>query len=272
MTGIHRTPAPTAHAPVFERVLVGVDGTDAGFEACRQAAVLAEPDATVEAVAVVHLSDAILVGLGGAAIASDTLRQEAETALAEAMRILGARTEPKFVNGFTTEALLREARAFGATAFAIGSHGHRRLTEILLGGVAGEIIHSAPCSVLVARPPRAGMSFPGPIVVGIDGSGHSTAALAAATELAARFAVPLDVVVATEGRHLDLALALAQSQHARVVEAPPVDALVAASGEAGLVVVGSRGVHGLEALGSVSERVAHRAACSVLVVRPAEPA
>jgi nucleotide-binding universal stress UspA family protein len=51
--------------------------------------------------------------------------------------------------------------------------------------------------------------------------------------------------------------------HAR----PPVDALVAASAEADLLVIGSRGLHGLASLGSVSERVAHRAHCSVLVVR-----
>lgn len=36
-----------------------------------------------------------------------------------------------------------------------------------------------------------------------------------------------------------------------------------------LAVVGSRGLHGVKALGSVSERVAHDAACSVLVVRRA---
>ena len=36
-----------------------------------------------------------------------------------------------------------------------------------------------------------------------------------------------------------------------------------------LVVIGSRGLHGLKALGSVSERVAHQAECSVLVVREA---
>jgi nucleotide-binding universal stress UspA family protein len=34
-----------------------------------------------------------------------------------------------------------------------------------------------------------------------------------------------------------------------------------------LVVLGSRGMHGVRALGSVSERVAHRAASSVLVVK-----
>jgi nucleotide-binding universal stress UspA family protein len=55
-----------------------------------------------------------------------------------------------------------------------------------------------------------------------------------------------------------------------VVDGRPVDALVAAAAGADLLVVGSRGVHGLRALGSVSERVAHEAACSVLVVRSPE--
>jgi nucleotide-binding universal stress UspA family protein len=36
---------------------------------------------------------------------------------------------------------------------------------------------------------------------------------------------------------------------------------------ADLLVLGSRGLHGLAALASVSERVAKRAFCSVLVVR-----
>ena len=47
----------------------------------------------------------------------------------------------------------------------------------------------------------------------------------------------------------------------------PAGALVEASETADIIVVGSRGLHGLKALGSVSERVAHRAKCSALVVR-----
>jgi nucleotide-binding universal stress UspA family protein len=47
----------------------------------------------------------------------------------------------------------------------------------------------------------------------------------------------------------------------------PVPALLEAARDADLLVVGSRGVTGLRALGSVSERVAHRAPCSLLVVR-----
>ena len=50
-------------------------------------------------------------------------------------------------------------------------------------------------------------------------------------------------------------------------EQKPVSALLEAARDADLLVVGSRGVTGLRALGSVSERVAHRAPCSLLVVR-----
>jgi nucleotide-binding universal stress UspA family protein len=51
----------------------------------------------------------------------------------------------------------------------------------------------------------------------------------------------------------------------------PADRILetATAERASLVVVGSRGLGGLRALGSVSERVAHRAPCSVLVARPA---
>ena len=50
----------------------------------------------------------------------------------------------------------------------------------------------------------------------------------------------------------------------------PVPALLEAARDADLLIVGSRGVTGLCALGSVSERVAHHAPCSLLVVRGAQ--
>jgi nucleotide-binding universal stress UspA family protein len=43
---------------------------------------------------------------------------------------------------------------------------------------------------------------------------------------------------------------------------------VARETESSLIALGHRGVVGIKALGSVSERVVHRAACSVLVVPP----
>jgi nucleotide-binding universal stress UspA family protein len=53
--------------------------------------------------------------------------------------------------------------------------------------------------------------------------------------------------------------------------AHPVVALVERSRTVDLVVVGSRGIHGLRALGSVSERIAHQAHCTALVVHELQP-
>ena len=46
------------------------------------------------------------------------------------------------------------------------------------------------------------------------------------------------------------------------------DAIAGVGEGVDLIVMGARGMKGAKALGSVSERVAHKAASSVLVVRP----
>ncbi len=236
---------------VFHRVLVVVDGTESGLEACRQVGLLAPADAPVDAVGVVHF-------------ASPADDGDADEALDEAMALLDDRAVRRYVDGFVAAALLAELRAFGATLVAFGSHEHRRAGDILLGGSAGELLHKAPCSVLVARPCNPD-GFPQTIVVGHDGSDDADRALAAARELAQRFDSAVQVVTSLAGKLAD---------HARLGEVgvttvaePPVIALVDASQDADLIVVGSRGLRGVEALGSVSERVAYDAACSVLVVR-----
>lgn len=125
-------------------------------------------------------------------------------------------------------------------------------------------------------------------MAGVDGSPESLAAAAVAEELAERFGASLCLVAATGGKPVDVGglvrLRSREPALARVgggeprramvrvpalewSREPPVDALLAASAHADLLVIGSRGLHGLAALGSVSERVAHRARCSVLVVR-----
>lgn len=75
------------------------------------------------------------------------------------------------------------------------------------------------------------------------------------------------MVTGLGGKRVDPKVVSAAFPDSKVVDDPPVDALVQASRSVDLVVVGSRGLHGLTALGSVSERVAHRADCSVLVAR-----
>jgi nucleotide-binding universal stress UspA family protein len=102
-------------------------------------------------------------------------------------------------------------------------------------------------------------------VVGLDASSYARDALATADELARRLHGAVEVVSATAGEEVDRDAAWAE----RVQTwdgADPVRALVERSRSADLVVVGSRGMHGIRAIGSVSERVAHQAHCTALVV------
>ena len=161
--------------------------------------------------------------------------------------------------------MLAELERFAATLIALGTHEHRRTTEIIFGGVAGEVLHKAPCSVLIARP-CATETFPRTIVVGHDGSPQAETALAVARDLEHRFGSTVRVITSLAGKEL-----IHERTGAEVVARHPVVALVEAARDADLLIVGSRGLHGLKALGSVSERVAHDASCSVLVVRIASP-
>jgi nucleotide-binding universal stress UspA family protein len=262
----------TEHAPValateslFKRVVAGVDGSEPGFEAARQAARLVAADGWLEVFAAVYLIEANLAGWSATRIANE-LWQEAGEAIRKGTEIAGPRAEQRLVNGPPLPSLMRELREKEATLAVVGTHGHSRLSEIMIGGVAGELLHNAPCSILVARPPAAEALFPRAIVAGADGSPESAAAVATAQYLANRFAAPLTVITALAGKDVDLAAAQ-RTAPVEVLEKHPVGALVAASTNADILVVGSRGLHGLQSLGSVSERVAHQAHCSVLVVR-----
>lgn len=155
-----------------------------------------------------------------------------------------------------------------ATLVALGSHDTSRSVGILLGTTATTLLHEAPCSVLLARAPADLSAFPSSIVVGVDGSSAALLAFDAARVLGERLGVPVRVLVASGGKPVHFE-GLRPLPGLEWDDRKPLDALVDASASADLVVVGSRGLHGLTALGSVSERVAHRAACSVLVVRGA---
>jgi nucleotide-binding universal stress UspA family protein len=264
------TPQPateplTVARSVLTRIVVGIDGTDGSFEACRQVARLAEEDAAIGALAVVHLDPAVAEALEAAQM-PDTLQEEADAALEHALEILGERAQTRQRDGFVTPTLLDELRRFDATLVALGPPRHRRAAEIVIGGVAGDVLHQAPCSVLVARPCGSD-TFPRHMVVGHDGSPAADAALFAAERLQARFDGTIRVLTALAGKRVEPARAELRSPFVETVDRHPVPALVDAGRKADLLVVGSRGLHSIRALGSVSERVAYQAPCSVLVVR-----
>jgi nucleotide-binding universal stress UspA family protein len=244
-TADHSVSARDPQASIFGRVLVGIDDSPESLEAARQAAILATGPVTL--LAAYDVTDAVFGGgmAGPVYIDEEPIRERVELSLERTKQELPPVVPAvKIARGRAWEVLLGEIVDENHTLVAVGSHGAGRPKGILIGSTATELVHKAPCSVLVARTPLK--QFPSSIVVGVDGSKESAVADAVARDVAERFGAQLE-------RHEDLP--------------KPVEGLVEAAMEADLVVVGSRGLHGIKALGSVSERVAHGARCSVLIVR-----
>jgi len=258
---------------VFARVVVGVDGTEWGFEALRQTLVLAPTEGSaVHAVTALDTSPAYRTGFD-AAYWVDELVEEATTARDTAASILAGRPDStvRVARGEPLPVLRQARDETDATLLALGGRHSSRFLGIVMGDTATELLHDATCSVLIARP-QAGRNWkPANLVVGLDGSASALAAVAATDELAARLGANVEVVSATGDDSARPESAWADKVDTWDPE-HPVAALVERSREADLVVVGSRGLHGLHALGSVSERVAHQARCSVLVVHEGSPA
>jgi nucleotide-binding universal stress UspA family protein len=249
---------------VFLHILCAVDGTPPSLAAVRAAARLERPDGSLRFVAATNIAKAAQAGMA-ATHAAAQLQDEAEVALGEA-RALVPSASGKLVVGNAATALVREAESDETTLVVAGSHGHRRATAILLGSVALTLLRDAPCSVLIVRDPTEPQTWPRGVVAGVDGSPESAAALSVAEEVADRFGASVRAIASTAD-HFDRELARAIAPELEERTEGAVSALVYASQSADLVVVGSRGLQGLKALGSVSERVAHQAHSSVLVVR-----
>ena len=271
--------ATSSHTPhvagrrVFGSVLVGVDGSEHALEAARQAAILEEVDGRLTLVSVWNTAP-VLGGTGTRVPAyhdEQLQRQSGEQALAAACDYVAplAAATTALVRGAPAAEVLNEIEREEATLVALGSSSSGRLLGIVGGELATEIVHRAPCSVLIAR--QAGGGFPESIVVGVDGSVESAAAYAAARYLSERFGADLRAIVARGGKGVNerLAATITQGSHDDSADRP-LEALQEAAVTADLLVVGSRGLHGVRALGSVSERIAHTAGCSVLVVREPE--
>jgi nucleotide-binding universal stress UspA family protein len=252
------------HAQLFDRILCGVDGTPASLVAVRQAVRLHGEHGGVHLLAVANLAQAAHAGMA-APHAAELLQHDAEAALAEAQAIAPSASS-KLLDGDPVAVMLAQAEAERATLIAVGSHGRRRAAGLLVGTVAARMLRDATCSVLIARPARDPETWPQTAVTGVDGSRESAAAFAVARSVAARFGGSVRVLASTKDQ-LDGEAARAIAPELEEQGDSALNALVGASESADLIVVGSRGLHGLKALGSVSERVAHQARSSVLVVR-----
>lgn len=113
----------------FARIVVGVDGTDWGFEALRQALLVSPAEASVvQAVTALDTAPAIRAGFH-AGYFNELLTKEAEEARDAAEKIIGGRSgSARVVRGKTVDALRR--------ARGVACHGRctRRKTEQPVSG------------------------------------------------------------------------------------------------------------------------------------------
>jgi nucleotide-binding universal stress UspA family protein len=263
---------------VFTTIVCGIDGTPASTTAVRQAARLADRSSRLLLVSVVDEASAAAATAPGGGIVlppptvelEDELLDQAAAAASAARPNLNV--EKRVLEGPVLPTLLGALTDEKATLAVVGRHGHSRLAGIVLGSAMTTVLHDAPCSVLVAGGGEdEDEGFPRSIVVGYDGSEPADEALRVAADVAHRTEALLEAVCARGGKDVDLGTLqarlteLAAGVALTVEDREPVAALAGAGAD--LVVVGHRGLHGMKALGSVSERVAHKADGAVLVVR-----
>ncbi|GLZ36679.1 universal stress protein [Actinokineospora sp. NBRC 105648] len=291
-------------SPVRPPVVVAVDGSDSALAAVRWAA--CEASAHNLPLRLVHacVPPPIRFPTEPRVQADylDALSDHGRHSLREAEALagrtrLGLDIQQDLRVGEAVEVLLDAAR--GAKLLVTGSRGLGGFRSVLLGSVSAGVTAHAPCPVVVVRGDTPAEDSP--VVVGVDGSPTSEAAVALAFEEASLHRVPLvavhtwsdvayeglwtavpmivdfEALAADERRVLDERMAGWQEKYpdvavTKVVERDrPVRALLAHAARARLLVVGSRSHHPFAGmgLGSTSQALVHHGNCPVVVV-PAE--
>jgi nucleotide-binding universal stress UspA family protein len=206
--------------------------------------------------------------------------------------------------GGPSEEIVALAEELGAGLIVMGNRGRGGVRRALMGSVSDSVVRHAHCPVLVVRADP--IVFPTQILVATDGSEEAQLASSSATDLAERTGSELHVVYVghmppvfyespgawaldsdlqrrMEERAEQEARARVDEQVQRVREAggevagvharvgrPDAEIVrLAEELDAGLIVMGSRGLGPLRSalMGSVSHSVVHHARCPVVVVR-----
>ena len=163
----------------------------------------------------------------------------------------------------------------------IGRRGYTGVTKLLRGELAAQVIGHASCKVLVI--PRAAQIEYKNLLVAVDGSKHSDAAVCEALNIAK--SMGSNIILVSAGRtenelkeakmNSEKGAALARQENIGVLTLTPVGktheviAEIAESRGVDLIVMGAYGKSGLKKflMGSSTENVIALAGCAVLVVK-----
>ena len=307
------------------KILIGYDGSESSDEALKDLRVAGLPDSV----------DARLVTIADVFVpppitAADDMfpmqvppgvrraHERAEQKLAEAARLATQASEklksyfPKWklqheaLADSPAWAIIRIADEWRPNLIVVGAHGHSVLGgRLILGSVSQRVLYEANASVRVARGGKGSSDSVIRIIVGLDGSPHSHAAVDAVSQrqwpkgTAVRLVSVVDTIMAVSADPSDQSVLswlevdddeksekvrrlfepLAEKLRAGGLDTSvvirrgkPKDELVeeATSWNADNIFLGAKGMRGIERLllGSVSAAVAASAPCSVEVIRP----
>lgn len=276
-------------------IVAGVDGSPGGDHALAWAVRrAARTGATVRAVMSWNYPGLLMLPapIGQAVPPPEVMSGATEAALATVLDGLDAgdvAIEPVVRQGAAASVLVAEATETGAELLVVGTRGRGRMAGVLLGSVSRRVAGAAPCPVAVI-PGDAPLELDGPVVVGVDGSFNSIAALRWAGVVTDGpivalhvFEYPFGPEYAVPGLTVDdpedfgrqvvrasvtEALGDRAEVTTRAVRGEPREVLAEASRDASMLVVGARGATGLEGfvLGSVTTAVAGAAHVPVVVV------
>lgn len=308
----------------MKRVLVGFDGSpqaEHALEELSRSGLGAEVEVTVMSVADVWLpanptgSNDPFPDTGSATVrhavnqAQDAVRQmlaRAERAAESLARLHPKwKVSPHACGDSPSWAIIAKAAEWRADLVVLGSHGRSVIERFFLGSISAKVAAEAPCSVRIARPREGIRSGRLRMVIAVDGSADSQAAVQA---VASRVWLPYCEfrVVAVVDPRMETSLAwdvarrddwhLEPNEPARealarllkmdchllteagliaepfLLEGEPKRELLSMAEEwqADAVFIGARGLHhgGRLSLGTNASAVVSRAHCSVEIVRP----
>jgi nucleotide-binding universal stress UspA family protein len=272
-------------------IVAGYDGSPGAAQALRWAAREARDRGTTLTVTLAWTPDHM--ELPTESDLCDLARQHGQEILTRGLPYAGSvlgpgRVRADLAAGSAARVLCERSRE--ADLVVTGSRGHCELPGVRLGSVCWQVAGHASSPLVVVRGAwRPANRPPGPVVLGADGSPAGQAAITFAFQEAALRDVPLVTVCAltdAPGRlggsrqleeDFDQLVDSEAKEHPEVsvvrhvLAGTPRTALLTASAEAQLLVVGARGRGGFDemTLGSIAQAALEYAPCPVGVVRQA---